>query len=153
VIRPLAIRLAAHLRLQGVQQSEIQGVIEDMIKSLGLTKCADTLVGNEMIKGISGGEKKRNEILQMLLLEPKLAILDETDSGLDIDALKTVAAGVNQYKGDDNGIIIITHYQRLLDYIQPDFVHVMYEGKLVRSGGKDLAYELEEAGYAFLDSS
>ncbi len=98
-------------------------------------------------EGFSGGEKKRNEIFQMAMLEPKLAILDETDSGLDIDALKVVANGVNKLKSKDNAVIIITHYQRLLDYIIPDFVHVLYNGKIVKSGGKELAHELEEKGY------
>ena len=98
-------------------------------------------------EGFSGGEKKRNEIFQMAMLEPKLAILDETDSGLDIDALKIVANGVNKLRSEDNAVILITHYQRLLDYIVPDFVHVLYNGKIVKSGGKELAHELEEKGY------
>ena len=98
-------------------------------------------------EGFSGGEKKRNEIFQMAMLDPKLAILDETDSGLDIDALKIVANGVNKLKSKDNAVIIITHYQRLLDYIIPDFVHVLIDGKIVKSGTKELAYELEEKGY------
>ena len=98
-------------------------------------------------EGFSGGEKKRNEIFQMAMLEPKLAILDETDSGLDIDALRIVANGVNKLKSDKNAIVVITHYQRLLDYIVPDFVHVLYNGKIVKSGGKELAHELEEKGY------
>lgn len=102
-------------------------------------------------EGFSGGEKKRNEILQMCLLEPKLAILDETDSGLDIDALKTVAQGVNQFHRKDRGIILVTHYQRLLDYIIPDHVHVLANGRIVRSGTIQLAYELEKHGYACID--
>jgi Fe-S cluster assembly ATP-binding protein len=101
-------------------------------------------------EGFSGGEKKRNEIFQMAMLEPKLAILDETDSGLDIDALRIVANGVNKLKSKDNAVIVITHYQRLLDYIVPDFVHVLYNGKIVKSGGKELAYELEEKGYDWI---
>ena len=101
-------------------------------------------------EGFSGGEKKRNEIFQMAMLEPKLAILDETDSGLDIDALKVVANGVNKLKSSDNAVLVITHYQRLLDYIVPDFVHVLYNGKIVKSGGKELALELEEKGYDWL---
>ncbi|MBP4137391.1 Fe-S cluster assembly ATPase SufC [Flavobacterium geliluteum] len=101
-------------------------------------------------EGFSGGEKKRNEIFQMAMLEPKLAILDETDSGLDIDALRIVANGVNKLKSEKNAIIVITHYQRLLDYIVPDFVHVLYNGKIVKSGGKELAYELEEKGYDWI---
>ncbi|RZJ30748.1 MAG: Fe-S cluster assembly ATPase SufC [Flavobacterium sp.] len=103
-------------------------------------------------EGFSGGEKKRNEIFQMAMLEPKLAILDETDSGLDIDALRIVANGVNKLKSDNNAIVVITHYQRLLDYIVPDFVHVLYKGKIVKSGGKELAYELEEKGYDWIKS-
>ncbi|MEH6763537.1 MAG: Fe-S cluster assembly ATPase SufC [Aequorivita antarctica] len=101
-------------------------------------------------EGFSGGEKKRNEIFQMAMLEPKLAILDETDSGLDIDALKIVANGVNKLKSEDNAVLLITHYQRLLDYIVPDFVHVLMNGKIVKSGGKELAYELEEKGYDWI---
>lgn len=101
-------------------------------------------------EGFSGGEKKRNEIFQMAMLEPKLAILDETDSGLDIDALKVVANGVNKLKNKDNAVVLITHYQRLLDYIVPDFVHVIMNGKIVKSGTKELAYELEERGYDWI---
>jgi len=101
-------------------------------------------------EGFSGGEKKRNEIFQMAMLEPKLAILDETDSGLDIDALRIVANGVNKLKSKDNAVVVITHYQRLLDYIIPDFVHVLIDGKIVKSGTKELAYELEEKGYDWI---
>ena len=100
--------------------------------------------------GFSGGEKKRNEIFQMAMLEPKLAILDETDSGLDIDALKIVANGVNKLKSKDNAVLVITHYQRLLDHIVPDFVHVLFDGKIVKSGGKELAFELEKKGYDWI---
>lgn len=103
-------------------------------------------------EGFSGGEKKRNEIFQMAVLNPKLAILDETDSGLDIDALRIVANGVNKLKREDNATIVVTHYQRLLDYIVPDFVHVLYKGKIVKSGGKELALELEEKGYDWIKS-
>ena len=101
-------------------------------------------------EGFSGGEKKRNEIFQMAMLEPKVAILDETDSGLDIDALRIVANGVNKLKSKDNAVVVITHYQRLLDYIVPDFVHVLYDGKIVKSGTKELALELEEKGYDWI---
>ena len=104
-------------------------------------------------EGFSGGEKKRNELMQMMLLEPKLAILDETDSGLDIDALQVVAAGVNAMRSPDRAFIIVTHYQRLLYYIEPDFVHVLAGGRIVKSGGKELAHELERKGYAGLDSA
>ncbi|MBC8467231.1 MAG: Fe-S cluster assembly ATPase SufC [Candidatus Marinimicrobia bacterium] len=103
-------------------------------------------------EGFSGGEKKRNEILQMLTLEPSLAILDETDSGLDIDALKIVAEGVNKYRNSERSFLVITHYQRLLKYIEPDFVHVLIDGKIVKSGGKELALKLEEKGYSWLES-
>jgi len=101
-------------------------------------------------EGFSGGEKKRNEIFQMAMLEPSLSILDETDSGLDIDALKIVANGVNKLRNKDNAIIVITHYQRLLDYIIPDYVHVLHEGKIVKSGDKELAHQLEEKGYDWI---
>ena len=103
-----------------------------------------------MNEGFSGGEKKRNEIFQMAMLDPRLAILDETDSGLDIDALRIVANGVNKLKRPDNASIVITHYQRLLEYIVPDFVHVLYDGRIVKSGGKELALELEERGYDWI---
>ena len=102
-------------------------------------------------EGFSGGEKKRNEIMQMLLLEPKLAVLDETDSGLDIDALQTVAHGVNSLRSPERSIVLVTHYQRLLDYIKPDFVHVLSNGQIIKSGGPELAHELEEKGYSWLD--
>jgi Fe-S cluster assembly ATP-binding protein len=108
------------------------------------------LTDRSVNEGFSGGEKKKNEIFQMALLEPKLAILDETDSGLDIDALKIVANGVNKLKSKDNATIVITHYQRLLDYIIPDFVHILYKGRIVKSSGKELARELEEKGYDWL---
>lgn len=106
-----------------------------------------SLMSRSVNEGFSGGEKKRNEILQMAVLQPKLAILDETDSGLDIDALRIVSDGVNKLRSKTNGIVLITHYQRILNYIVPDFVHVLYKGRIVRSGGKELAYELEEKGY------
>ena len=111
----------------------------------------DELLHRAVNEGFSGGEKKRNEIFQMAVLEPTLAILDETDSGLDIDALKTVAEGVNRLRSEDRGMIVVTHYQRLLDYIVPDKVHVLADGKLVATGGADLALKLEEQGYAWLD--
>ena len=124
---------------------------KDMLKMIreksALLEMDSKFLSRSLNEGFSGGEKKRNEIFQMAMLEPKLAILDETDSGLDIDALKIVANGVNRLKSKDNAVIIITHYQRLLDYIIPDFVHVLHNGKIVKSGGKELAYELEEKGY------
>jgi Fe-S cluster assembly ATP-binding protein len=104
-------------------------------------------------EGFSGGEKKRNEILQLAVLEPKLAILDETDSGLDIDALRTIATGVNSLRRPDRSTIVITHYQRLLDYVVPDYVHVLAGGRIVRSGGKELALELEKRGYGWIDGA
>ncbi len=115
-----------------------------------LVELGDNLASRAVNEGFSGGEKKRNEIFQMAMLEPKLAILDETDSGLDIDALRIVANGVNQLKSENNAIIVVTHYQRLLDYIVPDFVHVLYNGRIIKSGTKDLALELEEKGYDWL---
>ena len=115
-----------------------------------LVELDNKLANRSVNEGFSGGEKKRNEIFQMAMLEPKLSILDETDSGLDIDALKVVANGVNALKSSDNATLVITHYQRLLDYIVPDFVHVLYNGKIVKSGGKELALELEEKGYDWI---
>lgn len=127
---------------------------KDMLKLLRekseLLEMDRKFLSRSLNEGFSGGEKKRNEIFQMAMLEPKLAILDETDSGLDIDALKIVANGVNKLKNKDNAVIVITHYQRLLDYIVPDFVHVLYNGKIVKSGGKELAHELEEKGYDWI---
>jgi len=118
-----------------------------MREKMNLLNIADGYLSRNMNEGFSGGEKKRNEIFQMAMLNPKLSILDETDSGLDIDALKTVANGVNKLKNNENATLIITHYQRLLNYIVPDFVHVLYDGKIIKSGNKDLAERLEEKGY------
>ncbi len=112
----------------------------------------ETLLNRPVNEGFSGGEKKRNEIFHMSVLEPKLAVLDETDSGLDIDALRIVANGVNSLRAEDRGFLVITHYQRLLDYIVPDFVHVLVDGRIVRSGGKELAHELEDKGYGWLEA-
>ena len=119
-------------------------------EKLELVDMDPSYLQREVNNGFSGGEKKRNEILQMLTLEPHLSILDETDSGLDIDALKTVADGVNKYRDNQKSFLVITHYQRLLKYIQPDFVHVLIDGKIVKSGGKELALKLEEKGYGWL---
>jgi Fe-S cluster assembly ATP-binding protein len=121
-------------------------------EKMKLVEMPDELMNRPINAGFSGGEKKRNEILQMLLLEPKLCILDETDSGLDIDALREVAAGVNALRSPDRSMLIITHYQRLLDYIVPDHVHVLSDGRIVRSGGKELALELETTGYGWIES-
>ena len=118
-----------------------------------LVELDEAFLNRAVNQGFSGGEKKRNEIFQMAVLEPSLAILDETDSGLDIDALRIVAEGVNKLRDENRSFIIITHYQRLLDYIQPDFVHVLADGQIQRSGGKELAHELEREGYAWLDTS
>ena len=127
---------------------------KDMLKKIRetaeLLEIDRKFLSRSLNEGFSGGEKKRNEIFQLAMLEPQLAILDETDSGLDIDALKVVANGVNKLKSKDNAVIIITHYQRLLDYIVPDFVHVLHNGKIVKSGGKELAHELEDKGYDWL---
>ncbi len=109
-----------------------------------------SLISRSVNTGFSGGEKKKNEIFQLLMLDPKLAILDETDSGLDIDALRVVSQGVNEFKNKDNAVVLVTHYQRLLDYIVPDFIHVLYKGKIIKSGGKELALELEEKGYDWI---
>ncbi len=119
-------------------------------EKMKLVKIDDSLLSRSLNDGFSGGEKKRNEIFQMAVLEPKLAILDETDSGLDIDALKVVANGVNSLRNKDNAVVVVTHYQRLLDYIVPDFVHVLYNGKIVKSGDKDLALKLEAKGYDWI---
>ena len=121
--------------------------MKDKMKTVDMPQ---SLLKRSLNEGFSGGEKKRNEIFQMSLLEPKLAILDETDSGLDIDALKVVANGVNTHKSDKNAFVVVTHYQRLLDYIVPDFVHVLYKGRIVKSGTKELALELEERGYDWI---
>ncbi len=121
-----------------------------MKERLKILHLDDSLLKRPVNFGFSGGEKKRNEIFQMAMLEPKLAILDETDSGLDIDALRIVADGVNALRGPERSMIVVTHYQRLLDYIQPDYVHVLANGRIIRSGGKDLALELEEKGYGWI---
>ncbi|MBC6400426.1 MAG: Fe-S cluster assembly ATPase SufC [Ekhidna sp.] len=121
-----------------------------MKEKMKLVDIDQSLLSRSLNEGFSGGEKKRNEIFQMAMLEPKLAILDETDSGLDIDALKIVADGVNKLKSKDNATVVVTHYQRLLNYIVPDFVHILYKGKIVRSGDKNLASELEEKGYDWI---
>jgi Fe-S cluster assembly ATP-binding protein len=121
-----------------------------MREKMELVEMGKDFISRSVNHGFSGGEKKRNEIFQMAMLDPKLAILDETDSGLDIDALRIVANGVNKLRTKDNAFVVITHYQRLLDYIVPDFVHVMYDGRIVKSGNKDLALELEEKGYDWI---
>ncbi len=129
---------------------EFMKLVKEKMKLLDMDP---TFLSRSVNQGFSGGEKKRNEIFQMAVLEPTLAILDETDSGLDIDALKIVSSGVNALRGPDRAIIVVTHYQRLLNYIVPDYVHVLSEGRIVKSGGKELAFELEEKGYGWIDSS
>ncbi len=135
---------------KGLEPLSSQDFLKLMREKKELVELDADLVSRSVNEGFSGGEKKRNEIFQMAMLEPKLSILDETDSGLDIDALRVVANGVNKLKSSDNASIVITHYQRLLDYIVPDFVHVLYNGKIIKSGGKELALELEEKGYGWL---
>jgi Fe-S cluster assembly ATP-binding protein len=135
---------------KGLEPMEAKDFLMMLKEKQKLVELDGKLTNRSVNEGFSGGEKKRNEIFQMAMLDPKLAILDETDSGLDIDALRVVANGVNKLKSKANATIIITHYQRLLDYIIPDFVHVLYNGKIVRSGSKELALELEEKGYDFI---
>jgi len=137
---------------RGEDELDAIDFLEVVREKMKLVEMDEKFMSRSVNEGFSGGEKKRNEILQMAVLEPKLAILDETDSGLDIDALRTVANGVNALRSPDRSMIVITHYQRLLDYIVPDFVHVLAGGRIVRSGGKDLARELEEKGYGWLES-
>ena len=129
---------------------EAREMLAKMREKSALLEMDKSYLSRSLNEGFSGGEKKRNEIFQMAMLEPKLAILDETDSGLDIDALRIVANGVNKLRSKDNAVVVITHYQRLLDYIKPDFVHVLYTGKIVKSGGPELAHELEERGYDWI---
>ena len=135
---------------KGEEQISAKDFLARVKEKSALVELDSKLASRSVNEGFSGGEKKRNEIFQMAMLEPKLAILDETDSGLDIDALRIVANGVNKLKSDKNATIVITHYQRLLDYIIPDFVHVLYDGRIVKSGTKELALELEEKGYDWI---
>ena len=135
------------LDLDPMPTKDLLKMMREKMDLLGIKK---GYLSRNMNEGFSGGEKKRNEIFQMAMLEPELAILDETDSGLDIDALRIVANGVNKLRNSENATIIITHYQRLLDYVVPDFVHVLYDGKIIKSGGKELALELEEKGYDWI---
>ena len=134
----------------GMDPITAKDLLNKMREKMELLNMKKGYLSRNMNEGFSGGEKKRNEIFQMAMLEPKLAILDETDSGLDIDALKIVANGVNKLKNKDNATIVITHYQRLLDYIIPDYVHVLHNGRIIKSGGKELALELEEKGYDWI---
>ena len=135
---------------RGEEPMEAREMLAKMREKSALLEMDKSYLSRSLNEGFSGGEKKRNEIFQMAMLEPKLAILDETDSGLDIDALRIVANGVNKLRSKDNAVVVITHYQRLLEYIKPDFVHVLYQGKIVKSGGPELAHELEERGYDWI---
>ena len=140
-------QIRQHRGQQPLDAVSFLGVMKEKMK---LVEMDQSLLNRALNEGFSGGEKKRNEIFQMAMLEPKLAILDETDSGLDIDALKIVANGVNKLRSKNNAVIVVTHYQRLLNYIVPDYVHVLYKGRIVKSGGKELALELEAKGYDWI---
>ena len=139
-------------KYRGQEPLDAVAFLKLMKEKMALMNIDQSLLSRSLNEGFSGGEKKRNEIFQLAMLQPKLAILDETDSGLDIDAIRIVANGVNKLKSKDNAVLVVTHYQRLLDYIIPDFVHVLYNGRIVRTGTKELALELEEKGYDFIKS-
>ena len=145
------LRMAYNSKMKFNNQEEMDPLdFDDFIEEkLSILKMKTEFLDRNLNEGFSGGEKKKNEILQLLTLNPKLAILDETDSGLDIDALKVVSEGINAYKNEGNAVLMITHYQRLLDYVEPDFVHVLSGGKIIKTGDKNLALELEKEGYAF----
>ncbi len=149
------LRLAYNEKMKHIGREELDPIeFNELLREKAkLVQMAPDFLKRSVNEGFSGGEKKRNEILQMAILEPKLAILDETDSGLDIDALRIVAEGVNKLRNSENAIILITHYQRLLNYIEPDYVHVLTDGKIIRSGTKELAIELEEKGYDWLKTN
>ena len=137
-------------KYRGQEPLDAVSFLKLMKEKMAMMEIDKSLLSRPLNEGFSGGEKKRNEVFQMAMLEPKLAILDETDSGLDIDAIRIVANGVNKLRNKDNAVLVVTHYQRLLDYIVPDFVHVLYNGRIVKSGTKELALELEERGYDFI---
>ncbi|MDP4213229.1 MAG: Fe-S cluster assembly ATPase SufC [Bacteroidota bacterium] len=137
-------------KYRGLEPLDAVSFLKLMKEKMALMNIEQSLLSRSLNEGFSGGEKKRNEVFQMAMLEPKLAILDETDSGLDIDAIRIVSNGVNKLRNKDNAVLVVTHYQRLLDYIVPDFVHVLYNGRIVKSGTKELALELEERGYDFI---
>lgn len=143
----------AKRKYQGWEELDAMGFMKLMKEKMPLVEMKQDLLTRSVNEGFSGGEKKRNEIFQMAVLEPKLALLDETDSGLDIDALRIVAGGVNSLRNHERSMIVVTHYQRLLDYIEPDFVHVLSDGKIIKSGDKSLALELEDKGYSWLDKT
>jgi Fe-S cluster assembly ATP-binding protein len=149
----LKAALNAKRKHQGLPELDAMDFLALVREKMRLMEMDEAFIYRSVNEGFSGGEKKRNEILQMALLEPALAILDETDSGLDIDALKVVSQGVNSLRSQDRSIIMVTHYQRLLDYIKPDFVHVLARGQIVRSGGPELALELEKEGYGWIDEA
>jgi Fe-S cluster assembly ATP-binding protein len=149
----LRAALNAIRKHHGLDELDAMDFLKVVREKMKLLEMDETLMNRPVNEGFSGGEKKRNEIFQMAVLEPRLAILDETDSGLDIDALRTVADGINRLRSPQRAIILVTHYQRLLSYVVPDFVHVLSDGRIVRSGGKDLAQELEQKGYAWLEES
>jgi Fe-S cluster assembly ATP-binding protein len=138
-------------KYRGLEELDALDFLSLVKQKMKLVEMDESLINRPVNEGFSGGEKKRNEIFQMAVLEPKLAILDETDSGLDIDALRIVAGGVNALRGPDRAMILVTHYQRLLNYIVPDYVHVLSDGRIIKSGGKELALELEEKGYAWVE--
>lgn len=146
------IKAAVNEKRKYLGQEPLDAVafLKMMKEKMALVEIDQRLLSRSINEGFSGGEKKRNEVFQMAMLEPKLAIMDETDSGLDIDALRIVANGINKLRSPERAVLLITHYQRLLDYIQPDYVHVLYNGRIVKSGGKELALELEEKGYDFI---
>ena len=148
----LKAALNAKLKNEGKKELDAAGFLKLVKEKLNDLDMDTSYLQRAVNEGFSGGEKKRNEILQMLTLEPKLSIMDETDSGLDIDALKTIATGINKYRNSDRSFLVITHYQRLLKYIEPDFVHVLIDGRIVKSGGKELALDLEKKGYQWLES-
>jgi Fe-S cluster assembly ATP-binding protein len=145
--------LNAQRKARGEEEQDSMGFLKDVRESLKALKMDEALLKRAVNEGFSGGEKKRNEIVQMAVLKPKLAILDETDSGLDIDALKLVAEGINRLRDGKRSFVVITHYQRLLDYLKPDHVHVLSRGRIVESGGEELARRLEDEGYAFLEAA
>jgi Fe-S cluster assembly ATP-binding protein len=147
------LRAALQARLPDGEEIDAVAFYKDMYAKMDELEMNRKFTSRAVNEGFSGGEKKRNEILQMMMLDPRYCLLDETDSGLDIDALKVVAKGVNSMRSENRGFLVITHYQRLLDYIKPDHVHVMADGQIVKSGGAELALELEESGYDFLKTA
>ena len=148
----LKAALNAHRKHRGEEELDSMHFLKLIRENIKQVDIDESYLKRAVNEGFSGGEKKRNEILQMITLEPSLSILDETDSGLDIDALKIVANGVNQYRNKDNSFLVITHYQRLLNYLKPDYIHVLIDGEIVKSGDMTLAHELEEKGYSWLES-